>query len=61
MLLVILEPKKIISVTFPTFAPSICHEVMEPVKGFGVVNKAKVDVFFWSSLAFLMIQWMLAI
>ena len=30
------------------------------VKVFGVVNKTERDVF-WSSLAFLMIQWMLAI
>ena len=30
---------------FSLFCPFICHEVMEPVKGFGVVNKAKVDVF----------------
>ena len=30
------------------------------VKGFGIVNKAEIDVF-WNSLAFLMIQWMLAI
>ena len=27
---VILEPKKIKSATFPTFFPSICHEVMGP-------------------------------
>ena len=43
---VILEPKggkKICH--FSLFCPFICHEVMEPVKGFGVVNKAKVDVF----------------
>ena len=31
------------------------------VKGFGIVNKAEIDVFFWNSLAFSMIQWMLAI
>ena len=30
------------------------------VKGFGVVNKAEVDVFFWNSLVFSMIQWILA-
>ena len=29
------------------------------VKGFGVINKAEIDVFFWNSLAFSMIQWML--
>ena len=34
--------------------------VIHTVKGFGIVNKAKVDVF-WSSLAFSMIQQMLAI
>ena len=28
----ILEPKKIKSVTVSTFSPSICHEVMEPVE-----------------------------
>ena len=39
---------------FPQFV------VIHTVKGFGVVNKAKVYVF-WNSLAFLMIQWMLAI
>ena len=39
---------------FPQFV------VVHTVKGFGVVNKADVDVF-WSSLAFSMIQRMLAI
>ena len=34
--------------------------VVHTVRGFGIVNKAKV-VFFWNSLAFLMIQQMLAI
>ena len=34
--------------------------VIHRVKGFGVVNKAEVDVFL-DSRAFLMIQWMLAI
>ena len=34
--------------------------VIHTVKGLGIVNKAKVDVF-WNSLAFSMIQWMLAI
>ena len=33
--------------------------VIHTVKGFGIVNKAEIDVF-WNSLAFLMIQWMLA-
>ena len=35
--------------------------VIHTVQGFGIVNKALVDIFFWKSLAFLMIQWMLAI
>ena len=39
---------------FPQFV------VIHAIKGFGVVNKAEID-FFWNSLAFLMIQWMLAI
>ena len=30
-------------------------------KGFDIVNKAEIDVFSWNSLAFSMIQWMLAI
>ena len=30
--------------------------VIHTVKGFGMVNKAEIDVFFWNSLAFLMIQ-----
>ena len=34
--------------------------VIHMVKGFSVVNKAKIDVF-WNSLAFSMIQWMMAI
>src|SRR5574340_857211 len=33
--------------------------VIHTVKGFGIVNKAEIDVFFWNSLAFLMIQRML--
>ena len=32
--------------------------VIQTVKGFGIVNKS--ETFFWNSLAFLMIQWMLA-
>ena len=40
---------------FPQFV------VMHTVKAFGIVNKVEVDVFFWNSFAFLMIQWMLAI
>ena len=38
---------------FPQFV------LIHTVKGFGIVNTAKVDVF-WNSLAFLMIQWILA-
>ena len=39
---------------FPQFV------VIHTIKGFGIVNKAKVD-FFWNYLSFYMIQWMLAI
>ena len=39
---------------FPEFV------VVHTVKGFGIVNKAEVDVF-WNSLAFSMIQWMFPI
>ena len=39
---------------FPQFV------VIHTVKAFGIVNKAEIDVF-WNSLAFSMIQWMLAI
>ena len=35
--------------------------VIHRVKGFGIVNKEEIDVFFWNSLAFSMIQQMLAI
>ena len=35
--------------------------VIHTGKGFGVVNEAEVDVFFWNFPAFLLIQWMLAI
>ena len=31
------------------------------VKGFLIVNEVEIDVFFWNSLAFSVIQWMLAI
>ena len=34
--------------------------VIHTVKGFGVINKAETDVFL-NSLAFSMVQWMLAI
>ena len=34
--------------------------VIHTVKGFGIVNKAETDVLFWNSLAFSMIQRMLA-
>ena len=40
---------------FPEFV------VIHTVKGFGVVNKVEVDIFFCNCLAFSMIQWMLAI
>ena len=40
---------------FPQFV------VIHTVKGFGIVNKAGVDFFFWNSPTFLMIQQMLAI
>ena len=35
--------------------------VIHTVKGFGIVNKAEIDVFFWNSLAFSIIQQMLAV
>ena len=35
--------------------------VIHTVKDFDVVSKAEVDVFFWNSLAFSMLQCMLAI
>ena len=35
--------------------------VIHTVKGFGIVSKAEIDIFFWNSLAFSMIQQMLAI
>ena len=35
--------------------------VIHTVKGFGIVNKAEIDVFFWNYLAFLMTQWILSI
>ena len=35
--------------------------VIHPVEGFGIVNKAEIDGFFWNSLTFSVIQWMLAI
>ena len=40
---------------FPQFV------VIHTAKGFGIVNKAEVDVFFWNSIVFSMIQQMLAI
>ena len=43
---------------FPNFPQFIG---IPTVKGFGIVNKAEIGVFFWNSLAFLMIQGMLAI
>ena len=41
--------------SFPQFV------VIHIVEGIGVVNKAEIGVFFWNSLAFLMIQQMLEI
>ena len=45
----ILDPKKIKSVTVSIVFPCICHEVMGPddmiFKGFGIVSKTEVDVF----------------
>ena len=38
-----------------------CSLLWSTVSGFGIVNKAEVDVFFWNSFAFSKIQWMLAI
>jgi len=35
--------------------------VIHAVKGFGIVNKAEADVFSWNFLAYLMMQWMLAL
>ena len=35
--------------------------VIHTVEGFGIVNKAEIDGFFWNSLTFSVIQWMLAI
>ena len=35
--------------------------VIHKVTGFDIANKAEIDVFFWKSLAFSMIQWTLAI
>ena len=35
--------------------------VIHTVRGFGIVNKAEIDVFFWNSLPFSVIQQMLAI
>ena len=40
---------------FPQFA------MIYTVKSFSIVNEAEVDFFFWNSLVFSMIQWMLAI
>ena len=35
--------------------------VIDTVKGFSIVNEAEVDFFFFNSLAFSLIKWMLAI
>ena len=45
------------SLLFQNFPQSI---VIHTVKGFGIVNKAEIDIF-WNSLAFLMIQRILAV
>ena len=34
----------------------ISWRIVHTVKGFGVINKAEINVFFWNSLAFLMIH-----
>ena len=44
-----------LSKNFPQFV------VIHTVKVFSIVNTAEVDVFFFNSLAFSMIQWILAI
>ena len=36
---------------FPQF------DVIHTIKGFRILSEAEVDVFFWNSLAFSMIQW----
>ena len=45
-----------IPITFRIFQCVVIHTV----KGFGIVNKAEIDVFL-ELLAFSMIQWMLAV
>ena len=45
---------------FPSLSEFSTVIVIYTVKGFGIVNKAEIDVF-WNSLAFSMIQHMLAI
>ena len=45
------------SVSLSEFSTVYCDP---HIKGFSIVNEAEVD-FFWNSLAFSMIQWMLAI
>ena len=44
-----------ISKNFPQFV------VIHIAKGFGILNEAEVDVFFWNSFAFPVIQWILSI
>ena len=53
------EPGKVVW-DFHLFKNSPQFVVIHRVKGFSVVNETEVD-FFWNSLAFSMIQWMLAI
>ena len=45
----------------PIFLRIFQFVVIHTIKGFGIVNIAEVDVFFWNSLAFSMIQQMLSI
>ena len=45
----------------PIFSRIFHSLLWSTVKDFGTVNKAEIDIFFWNSLAFLMIQWILAI
>ena len=49
-----------VGLVFPSLSEFSSFFVIHTDKGFGIVNKAKVDDF-WNSLAFLMIQRMLAI
>ena len=46
-----------IPISFRIFQFIVIHRV----KGFGIASKAEIDVFFWNSVAFSMVQCMLAI